>query len=327
MDVQIKWAKKQKKFFDYETRNKMRSKTIILILTVAVIAMVIVFWGDIKKASGRQPGGSRQAIASVQTEDDATESISPGVTIVTKWDLPSVLAEISGLSYISDERFACVQDELGKVFIYNTQSSTIEKEVPFAGAGDFEGIAVVNNDVWVVRADGALFEISNFTTKPAVKEYKTHLTAEQNVEGLCYDKKNNRLLIAIKDEEPGDVNYKGIYKFDLGSKQMPEQPAMKINLNDAIFERATDKKKKKNAVMKPSAIAVHPVSGDIYISDGPKAKLLVMTGSGAIKKLYHLDDKKFRQPEGVTFNMDGDMFISNEGSKGGGNILQVEIQE
>jgi len=45
------------------------------------------------------------------------------ITIVKKWDMPKSLAEISGLSYMDRQRFACVQDELGKIFIYNTTSS------------------------------------------------------------------------------------------------------------------------------------------------------------------------------------------------------------
>ncbi len=324
MNIQLRWAKKQKKFFDYETRKKMRNRTIIITVSVAVIAIIALFWGDIKDAASIKPGDTRQGITANSTDVD-DENASAGVSIKNTWELPSVLAEISGVSHIDGQQFACVQDELGKVFIYSTQTSSIEKEIPFAGAGDFEGIAVVDEVVWVVRADGVLFEVSNFKNKPVVKEYKTHLTAKQNVEGLCYDRKNNRLLVAIKDEEPGGADYKGIYGFDLGTKRMPEEPVLKIDLNDDVFDKAADKKKKKNAVIKPSAIVIHPASGDIYITDGPKSKLLIMSATGNIKNLYQLDDKKFKQPEGITFNANGEMFISNEGSKGVGNLLQVEV--
>jgi hypothetical protein len=62
---------------------------------------------------------------------------------------------------------------------------------------------VVGETIWVLRADGKLFEVSNMNAaKPSVKEYSTQLTTKQDPEGLCYDKKNNRLLIAIKGAEP-----------------------------------------------------------------------------------------------------------------------------
>ena len=90
--------------------------------------------------------------------------------------MPKDLTEISGLSYLDEQRFVCVQDELGKIFIYNIGSSSVEKEIPFGGVGDYEGLAVVDKTVWVLRADGKLFEVSNLdAAKPAVKEYSTHL--------------------------------------------------------------------------------------------------------------------------------------------------------
>ena len=229
---------------------------------------------------------------------------SAGITVKNKWEMPGVLAEISGLSFIAGNQFACVQDELGKVFIYNTETSTLEKEIAFASPGDYEGIAVVNETAWVLRADGRLFEISNYQSSPAVKEYSTHLTAAQNAEGLCYDKNNNRLLVAIKDEEPGNPGFKGIYAFDLATKKMPAEPVFRIDLKDDSFG-GVKKGKKKAGIIKPSAIAIHPLNQDIYITDGPKGKLLVMDKSGAIKKQYQLDGNEFKQPEGITFTSTG----------------------
>lgn len=177
----------------------------------------------------------------------------------------------------------------------------------------------------MLRADGHLFEVENFNSKPDVKEHKTSLTAEQNVEGLCFDKNNNRLLLAIKDEEPGNADNKGIYGFDIAAKKMAELPIYKINLNDKVF-KPEKQKKKKGGEVKPSAIAIHPASGEIYITDGPKSKLLVLTKEGAIKKFYQLGNE-FEQPEGITFQGNGELFIANEGSRKAGNIVNVEIKE
>ena len=249
------------------------------------------------------------------------------ITIIKKWSMPKELTEISGLSYKGEKQFACVQDEAGKIFIYNTASSSVENEISFGAAGDYEGLAVVDKTIWVLRADGKLFEVSNLdAAKPAVKEYSTPLTIKQDSEGLCYDKKNHRLLIAIKGVEPGTEDYKGIYAFDLASKTMAGQPVYKIDLLDKVFGNNGSGKKKKDPI-NPSGIVIHPVNGDIYIVDGRNPQLLVIDGSGKIKKLYQLSAKDFSQPEGIAFNSAGDLFIANEGTNQPGNILQVKIDQ
>jgi uncharacterized protein YjiK len=255
------------------------------------------------------------------------ETATTAITIIKKWSLPKELTEISGLSYKGEKQFACVQDEVGKIFIYNTASASVEKEISFGAAGDYEGLAVVDKTIWVLRADGKLFEVSNLdAAKPTVKEYSTHLTTKQDPEGLCYDKKNNRLLIAIKGAEPGTEDYKGIYSFDLGSKKMDQQPAFKIDLLDKVFGNNGSGKKKKGSI-NPSGIVIHPVNGDMYIIDGRNSQLLITDASGKIKNLYQLSAKDFSQPEGIAFNSAGDLFIANEGTNQPGNILQVRIDQ
>ena len=258
-------------------------------------------------------------------KDKSNMQVSPGISIAKKWDMPKQLLEISGLSYIDDSRFACVQDEQGTIYIYNIASSSVEKEIPFGGVGDYEGLAVVGETVWVLRADGKLFEVNNIkAAKPLVKEHSTHLTIKQDSEGLCYDKKNSRLLIAIKGAELNTEDYKGIYAFDLSTKKMDQKPVFKIDLLNEVFENNGSGKKKKGS-FNPSGIAIHSLNGDMYITDGRNSKLLITDAAGKIKKLYQLNTSDFPQPEGITFNAAGDLFIANEGTKQPGNILQVKI--
>lgn len=294
-------------------------KVFIITGIVAIAAALIFFRNDIQAAVALSfTDKNKKETKYVQ------EPASPGITIAGKWKLPEVLTEISGLGYIDKDRFACVQDELGKVFIYNTATSSIEAEIPFAGTGDYEGITMVNETAWVVRSDGRLFEVNNIKTpKPVVKEYDTPLTAAQNVEGLCYDRKNNRLLLAIKDAEPGNVNYKGVYSFDLATRKMQAAPAFKIDLSHSLLAKGSSEKQKGG--IKPSALGIHPVTGDIYITDGPGSKLLVTDAKGVIKTLYKLSDDEFMQPEGITFKPDGQLFISNEGKKQAGSIISITI--
>ncbi|MET0391771.1 MAG: SdiA-regulated domain-containing protein [Chitinophagaceae bacterium] len=310
-----------KPIYEFQRIRKKR-QTMKNILKIAVllviIALAVAFRSDIKRAFAAAPS---------KDKTDQPYPGSPGVTIKKKWELEKILVEISGLAYLDGDRFACVQDELGTIFIYNTGTAAIEKEIPFGGPGDYEGLTLVDNTAWVVRSDGRLFEVNDITSaKPTVKEYSTPLTAEHNVEGLCYDKEHNRLLLAIKDMEPGNPDYKGIYAFDLATATLQPQPAFKIALDHAVFASSTGQNKKKNkAGIMPSAIAIHPVTGDMYITDGRKSRLLITDPAGNIKKLYQLDSHDFTQPEGITFKPSGELFISNEGTNQAGNIVSVEI--
>jgi DNA-binding beta-propeller fold protein YncE len=102
-----------------------------------------------------------------------------------------------------------------------------------------------------------------------------------------------------------------------------KQPAYSIDLSNEILTGPAGKKKSKSIM--PSAIAINPRTGELFITDGPGSRLLILANSGDIKQVHNLG-KDFAQPEGITFSPAGDMFISNEGTKNPGNILKVAIQ-
>lgn len=249
---------------------------------------------------------------------------SSAVEIKEKWELPSALEEISGFVYLGPNKFACVQDESGTIFIYNTATSKIEDKISFAGNGDYEGLAIAGESAFVVRSDGTIYEVENWRNEnPETSMYETSLSEDHNVEGICYDKENNRLLLAIKGQESGGKNYKGIYAFDLSNQTFVEEPVYKIDLQHAVFEGIEEKKPEK--IMQPSEIAINPVTGDLYISDAKNPKILIMDSTGNIKISYSLNEKDFAQAEGLAFSPSGELFISNEGKKGSANIVKVEI--
>ncbi|MDB5264104.1 MAG: hypothetical protein JWQ14_3387 [Adhaeribacter sp.] len=238
--------------------------------------------------------------------------------------MPAILREVSGIAYIDDNRFACVQDESGVIFIYNTKTKKIEQQITFGAAGDYEGIALVKNIAYVVRSDGKVFEVNDITTRsPHIKEYSTPLTTKNNVEGVAYDRKGNRLLLAIKGNETDEANFKGIYGFDLKSKTLAVKPVYKIDLNDSLLEANSGKKV--GTRIQPSDIAIHPSTGDIYLLEGTNPQLFILDPTGRLTNRYKLPGSGFSQPEGLDFSPNGDLYISNEGKKEAGNILKVQV--
>jgi uncharacterized protein YjiK len=310
------------------------NKLFIGLLVVAMAGLALfLFWTDIQTVFGnvevaaaeqRPPKQKDENKKAKKKKDkDTQEPFSP-IRIINRWELPSELTEISGLAFLSDGQVACVQDEEGKIFVYNLDSKNITKEVPFAGEGDYEGIAVVGSTAYVLRSDGMLLEVAGFTgSHPEVTQYRTPLTARQDVEGLAYDPGNQRLLLTIKGEERAGADYKGVYTFSLSSKRLEAAPVFKIRLDDQVFREET----KKKVVIQPSDLSVHPFTGDLYIIDGARPKLLVMDSMGRLKKLYRLSTTDFPQPEGIGFNKEGELFISNEGRGGVGTILKVVLED
>jgi len=299
--------------------DKTPIKIIALIVIPLVLAVLIKFvnWngGD---SDDKKSGKSVKQDLFNSDKDSSVE-------ILTTWLMPDALLEVSGIDWLDTNRFVCVQDELGKVFIFNTQLNKIEREIPFADNGDYEGVAVAGEAIYVLQANGSIFEINGYKNdKPVITVYDTHLKKKQDAESLAYDEKNNRLLVAVKAIDLNSSDYKGIYAFDLKSKQMASAPVYKIDLKHEIFQEM-NKGKIENSIS-PSDLAIHPVTGDLYILEGTKPKLLVMDSKGAMVSLYDLKGSDFSQPEGITFNPDGKMYIANEGGKQPGNILQVELK-
>lgn len=237
--------------------------------------------------------------------------------------MPQVLREISGISYITKQRFACVQDNKGSIFIYNASNDSLEREIVFAGAGDYEDIAIVHRDAYVLRANGTIYHIKRYLKKSfIVTGYQTALSTRENPEGMCYDKKHKRLLIAAKAPDPSDKNLRVVYAFDIRKKKLDDTPAITIVLSGKEWEEIAENKK-----LQPSAIAIHPRTKEIYLLDGEFPKLLVLKNDGTYKELYELDPLQFTLPEGITFSAKGEMFISNEGRVWGeGNILKVRLR-
>ena len=250
-------------------------------------------------------------------------------TIIRKWDMPVELNEISGISWISENKIACVQDEEGIIYIYNLSTSLIEHQTNFSKAGDYEGIVVVDSTAYVLESNGEIFEVSNFmNTDFTVKSYKTFFTGKNNMESLGLDLKNNRLILISKNKDPESDDHKGIYAFDLATKTISKNLVSKISLNDPIFKvKDADDDADKNPSFSPSDIDINTSNGDIYVLQGKTPQVLIMDSLSKPKIIHNFHSEAFPQPEGITFSPEGTLYISNEGKNGTANILEIEFDE
>ncbi len=249
--------------------------------------------------------------------------------------LPPALFEISGMTETDASTIACIQDEHGLVFFYDINKGQITRQLFFGSEGDYEDIVRVDKTLYVMRSDEFLIEIRDFNSdnfKSA--SYSTRIPGT-NTEGLCFDRKNNRLLIVpkeISDDNPENKDKRFIYGFDLGSKKLIKGAVLRLDIpmiekfaleNDIKVPMKGKKGDKEPDIkLKISAICIHPISDRLYVLSGAERLLLVFDMNGNIEYLERLDKDLFTQPEGITFMKNGDMFISNEGRNAEGTLIR-----
>jgi hypothetical protein len=287
--------------FIYYMKNIYKPKTAPVVEQVPV------------KATKKAP----EAVAAASTTDLAVHTIQT-------WVLPPELKEISGNVLIDDHRMACINDNDGIIYIYNLQAGKIEQQIQFGEAGDYESIARVGSMYYVLRSDGVIFEIQQHgNSKPDVKTYETPLKADNETESMFYDSAKNRLLIAVKNKDLTKKHQKGVYSFKLNKKKMDEEAVFYIGESTKDEEESDyrKEKKRKKQEIRPSEIAIHPKTGEVYILNGPRSELLIAEPIGLIKSIIQLDHNPFTQPEGLCFSPNGDLYISSEGGKKGQGVI------
>ena len=244
------------------------------------------------------------------------------------FELDVSLREISGLTTTpKPDLLAAIQDEKGQLFYINKKTGQVTPSVIFADDGDFEGIEFVGDTLWVVKSKGRLFKLWNLDKTPFdMATFKIESLKKANIEGLGYDAKNNRLLLAQKGEKTDETTSRSIFAFDLKNQTPSVSKAFEVDLKQ--FQAfLTDKKDKRYQHLQkdyiespvpkgiewgPSGVAIHPISGNIFILSSINKVLTALSPKGEILEMVKLDKNRLQQPEGICFDPDGTLYISTE---------------
>lgn len=252
-------------------------------------------------------------------------------------DLPRELDEVSGLTIGRGGALYAVQDEKGIVFELDKHSGDVIQRIQFGKKGDYEGIAYMDGHVFVLRSDGALFHVG-MDDPGEVVTYDSALHSSCDAEGLAAQAARGRLLIACKEEAgEGLQHHRAMYAFDLTTKKFVEEPAYVIDLQ--TLRSATDDGLLRRILraaldpvvdverFRPSAIDIHPMTGEIYVVSSSAQSILVLDAQGKPRELEVLSKKLFEQPEGLAFLPDGGLLISSErGQRKRATLMQFTQQ-
>ena len=262
------------------------------------------------------------------------------------FELPKILDEVSGLSIGTNPNvIAAVQDELGVVYMIDKKTGALKNEYQFWKTGDYEGLEMVGDDMYVVKSSGTIYQIKNMGTEAQeVIKHNTMLSKEHDVEGLCYDKKNDRLLLACKGLGPkiegAKEEIKAICSFQIAGGILDTVPVLTIRLKAITdYMKAVDGIKDMKDFKEffnpelltlqfaPSAIAIHPITNHIYVTSSKGKMLCVFQADGQVLHLEKLEKKIHPQPEGLYFEDDGTLYVSNEAKKGIAKLYRFDYQK
>ena len=263
---------------------------------------------------------------------------------VEEISLPNKLKEISGLGIDSTGQYLyAIQDEEGDLFIIDRTTKKIEHQIKFHKEGDYEGVEWIEDRAYIVKSTGTIYEIHDIG-KPTQKrtKHKFKFSKSSDVEGLGYDPISKTLLVSCKGKalrgEEAKLK-KGIYEINLQDMSMDTIPKYTVSLEDVKQFLNTNQsleyfdklikvfKPEEEFIFGPSGIAVHPINGEIYIVSAVGNVLIVLNRKNEIRHLQKLRKKIHQQPEGITFDQKGNLYISNEGKEGKGKILMFSYMK
>ena len=232
------------------------------------------------------------------------------------------LREISGIVWDNQrDQFIAHNDEKGQIYFLDRSAGAIMGE-PFVFTpekGDYEDIAIIDKDVYVLRSDGAIYKIGMDSSgkRNSVDLGKIGLSDKNDFETLYYDADKKALVMVCKNCESDDkktVSAYAYYPDSIGfvTKPLYQLDAAKIK---ELSPRQTSK-------FQPSAGRIHPVLKKLFIISSASNQLVIADTSGQVESVFMLAKKTFPQPEGITFKSNGEMFISNEGVASKASLLK-----
>lgn len=257
--------------------------------------------------------------------------------------LSNKLREISGLTYVPEEGLVTVQDEKGALY-WLDKKGDIDRVVDFSADGDYEGLAFNGKHLFALRSDGVLFKIRRWQEeekKTKTKVIDTNLGELNDTEGLAFHPEKEQLWIACKGSAAiGQERYyeRAVYAYDLALDSFLVKPVLVVSRQDLqqfirknmrqhpdySYYKKLLRKEKPTMPLQPSAIAIHPLTQEIYLLCSVGNSLLVLDKSHHIKSLCYLSPEQFEQPEGLAFNEKGDLFLSSEGQKKRARVYQFD---
>jgi len=244
-----------------------------------------------------------------------------------KFNMPESLLEISGIAFYKDksDTVYSIQDEDGRLFRQAWMNKK-QKHAQFASKGDYEDIAILNETIMVLESNGTLyvFPFSEATQEDIqdIKIFKDILPKGE-YESIYADNQTNQVYLLCKnckDDKKDKAMSGSIFTYNATKKELIPSGNFSMDLSGMIEREEILK-----TGLKASALTRDPHSGEWYILSSVNKVLVVATPDWKVKSVHRLNSSVFNQPEGLAFDNQMNLYISNEGDElSAGNILKFK---
>lgn len=229
-----------------------------------------------------------------------------------QWRLPDRLNEISGLALSPDGRLFAVADERAIIYELDYDEGRIIKAFAFGDSpqrGDFEGIAVLRDRIYLVTSDGDIYAGAEGADGEGVsfESFRTAIGARCEIEGLAQLPDEDSLLLACKRIPRGsDLRRLHIFTWSATAKEL-QADSIELPERDILRKLQVDR-------INPSGITMDPRSGNLLIVAARQRALVELSRDGQLIDARNLPTgNRHRQAEGIEIGADGRLLIADEG--------------
>jgi uncharacterized protein YjiK len=224
-----------------------------------------------------------------------------------QWTLPGSLREASGLAVASPTTVLTHNDENGKIYRFDLASGTLKKILEFGDKtvkDDFEGIEVVDDDVYLATSNGLLYHapgaLAGDRKTTSYNVIDTGLGHDCEIEGLVFD--NGEFLFPCKKARTDKYkNYLTVFAWAPGSSRT----SVRLSVSFASI----------GGRVHPSAIESD--QNRYFIVAGREHVLIVIDKETLSVERIPLSPELHPQPEGISLPGDGSVVLVDEGHKKG----------
>lgn len=245
----------------------------------------------------------------------ATHSVLLGYSLesasLMQWKLPDKLNEISGLALTADGRLLAVDDEVAIIYEIDYDNGKLVKAFAFGEPtvkGDFEGIAVADELVYLTTSSGRMYFAAEGADGQRVTfdNYDTGLGAYCQIEGLVQST-DNRLLYFVckKARKKSGVADLNLFAWDLAERRLRPDESIVLPVSDIMRQLRIDR-------FSPSGVTIDRKTGNLIIVASRQRALAEITRDGRLVATRHLTSRH-KQAEGIELAKDGRLLIADEG--------------
>ncbi len=300
-------------------KNRTRLASLVAAFAIAFIGVSCVNEKHDDQAKDKTETATESTSASIDQANFPYNLANP-----VKYNMPQNLFEISGITFHNGDpkQVFAIQDEDGDLFHLGLTDKDA-KYTKFGGKGDYEDLAILKDQVIVLKSNGELhtFPIAKINQPEVTDVVKTKdLVPKAEYEGLAADEKNATIYILTKEVKKGKKGETEIFAFKADKGTYTAAGTFSLSHKEIGAAGGGGKMN-----FRPSALAKNPKTGEWYVLSSMNKLLVITDADFKIKSAQALEGDAFNQPEGIAFDKNNNLYISNEGgSLSAGNILMFK---